>query len=334
MPSDHPISTPLAEGGRRRRKAPWLAPVLASGLACGTAGTSHEAEVSAAAASRRTTPPPAAPPGDVQDANQGQAPVSSTADATDYWRDAELAELGCTPPAGMVLAASTWPVSVKPFSAWTPLAPWAFWAVAASRPEVIVELGTHHGGSYFLFCQAIAATGLPTRAFAVDSWRGDDHTGFYDGQVFAAVDAYNRRHYGKFSTLLRMPFDAALAEIADGSVGLLHIDGQHYYENARHDFEAWLPKLNRGAVVFFHAINVRAQNCGVHKLWGELERRYPSFAFRQGAGLGILGVGDQLPQILQTLFSLGDGERACVHRAYAILGERVCQQQSPASLRN
>jgi len=55
--------------------------------------------------------------------------------------------------------------------------PFAMWLTAVSRPEVLVELGTFRGTSNCGFCQAIAALGLSTHAFAVDSWEGDLHDG-------------------------------------------------------------------------------------------------------------------------------------------------------------
>ena len=73
--------------------------------------------------------------------------------------------------------ASFWTPDHLPASAWLTHAPFAFWLVDALRPKLFVELGTHHGFSYFAVCQAIARLGLGTAAFAVDTWRGDDHAG-------------------------------------------------------------------------------------------------------------------------------------------------------------
>src|SRR5436309_21632 len=68
-------------------------------------------------------------------------------------------------------------------SAWTEHIPFAYWLIEAHRPAQLVELGTYFGASYFAFCQAVATLGLPTRCFAVDTWRGDEHSGLYEDHV-------------------------------------------------------------------------------------------------------------------------------------------------------
>ena len=104
-------------------------------------------------------------------------------------------------------------------SAWIEHAPFAFWLVDALRPRRFVELGTHHGYSYFAFCQAAQRLGSDTAAYAIDTWIGDEHAGFYDDSVFNAVRDHNRARYSSFSTLLRSTFEAALPYFEDGSVG-------------------------------------------------------------------------------------------------------------------
>lgn len=178
--------------------------------------------------------------------------------------------------------------------AWIEHIPFAFWLVEHQRPSRLVELGTHYGNSYFAFCQAIARHGLHTRCFAVDTWTGDEHASPYGAQVFQAVESHNATRYGAFSQLLRSKFDDALASFEDGTIDLLHIDGLHYYESVKHDFESWLPKLSERAVVLFHDTNVHSRDFGVHRLWAELRERYPHFEFLHGNGLGVLGVGPNL----------------------------------------
>ena len=211
---------------------------------------------------------------------------------------------------------------------WAGHIPFAFWIVEAVRPSVLVELGTYSGNSYCAFCQAVERLGLNTLCFAVDTWRGDPHTGFYNEEVYRQLAAYHDQRYAAFSRLVRSTFDAARDEFEDGSIDLLHIDGYHTYENVRHDFEMWLPKLSDRAVVLLHDTTAIQNDFGTHRYWGELSARYPSFQFIHSYGLGVLGVGRDLPERVRWLLECSaDAERAAfIRRFFARLGTTLVER--------
>ena len=191
-------------------------------------------------------------------------------------------------------------------SSWYGHVPFAFWLMWALRPRVFVELGTHNGVSYTAFCEAALAASIETRCFAVDTWHGDEHAGFYDESVYTSLQSFHDSHYSAFSRMLRTTFDDAAEYFAGGSIDLLHIDGCHSHHAVLHDFEQWQPKLSDRAVVLFHDTNVRERHFGVWRLWANLRERYPSFEFVHEHGLGVLAVGLDVPEPVRALCQLTD----------------------------
>ncbi len=211
------------------------------------------------------------------------------------------------------------PARVGTPSGWWTYVPFAHWLVRAAAPRVLVELGTSTGVSYSAFCNAVVEAGLPTRCHAVDTWRGYS-------EIYEDFCQFHDQHYSKFSTLLRCTFDEALLQFSNSSIDLLHIDGLHTYEAARHDFESWLPKLSREGVILFHDTNVREGDFGVWRLWEELSGQYPSFEFLHGYGLGVLAVGEAAPEAVLALCRLTDPAAVQKLRSrFALIGERWSQ---------
>lgn len=208
-------------------------------------------------------------------------------------------------------------------SAWIEHIPFAFWLIEALKPALFVELGTHWGTSYFAFCQALDKLDLGAQAFAIDRWTGDEHAGTYGAEVYQRVKEYNENNYGPFSTLLKQNFDEANSYFSNGSIDLLHIDGFHEYDAVKSDFEKWLPKMSSRGVVLLHDTNVRERNFGVFRLFQELRGEYPAFEFFHGYGLGVVSVGENVPEKLQWLFDAErhDRRRRDIHLLFASLGK-------------
>jgi hypothetical protein len=216
-------------------------------------------------------------------------------------------------------------------SAWLGHAPFAYWLISVLKPRNVVELGVHSGFSYLTFCQAVRALQLDCTCSGIDTWRGDEHAGFYGDDVYDRLAADHLR-YADFSQLIRSTFETALPEFADGSIDLLHIDGRHHYEDVRADFESWKPKLSSRAVVLFHDTN--EPSFGVGKLWEELCEIYPHFEFLHSHGLGVLGYGSDGSLKLNQLFATSNIQSTSdsIRTMYERLGESVSDQQKIAEL--
>lgn len=208
-------------------------------------------------------------------------------------------------------------------SAWTGHIPFAHWLMGAAAPRTLVELGTHNGVSYSAFCEASLLHGGRTKLYAVDTWLGDRHARYAAGQVFDDFKRFHDRHYHAISTMMRMTFDEALGTFEDGTVDVLHIDGLHTYEAVKHDFQTWRPKLSDRGIVLFHDTQVRREDFGVWKLWAELSSLYPSFEFTHSSGLGVLCVGDAVPEPLQRLCAqAAAGRREQYQSLFGFAGDR------------
>lgn len=209
-------------------------------------------------------------------------------------------------------------------SAWLGHIPFASWLVEQLRPQSIVELGTHRGCSFLAFCQAVQEQLQATRVFAVDTWEGDEHAGYYGDEIYEELHQHQQRNYSGISEMLRMRFEQALGCFEDGSVDLLHIDGLHTYEAVREDFESWLPKLSDRAVVLFHDTCVRERGFGVWQYWSEISKKYPAFEFTHTHGLGVLLVGARrMPTLTALAERAAAGTFAPVNRLFDVLGSNI-----------
>ena len=170
---------------------------------------------------------------------------------------------------------------------WIGHIPFAFWIVEATKPALIVELGTSScagscsdsgsGNAYFAFCQAVEAERLHTQCRAVDTWWPDEAR-------YNELSTYNQQHYEAFSQLLRCTSDEALQQTKARSIDLLHIAGRHTAESLRHIIDSWLPKMSERGTMLIDNIS---------KLNQDLVAAYPHLAFDHAEGLLVLAVGSQ-----------------------------------------
>jgi len=215
-------------------------------------------------------------------------------------------------------------------SPWIEHIPFAFWLIPALNPRTLVELGAREGDSYCAFCQVIQACEIDARAFAVDNWKGKEQSGLYEKNSFQELARYHDEKYSAFSRLIRSTFDEAVARFDDGSIDLLHINGHDTDKCVAHDLRTWLPKLSSRAVVLFHDTNARDGGFGVFEAWAELTLAYPGFAFHHGSGLGVLGVGRDLPEPIVRLMDARTDEplAAAIRGAYSELGRSISARVS------
>jgi predicted O-methyltransferase YrrM len=161
--------------------------------------------------------------------------------------------------------------------------------VVDSKPKNVVELGTYYGCSYFAFAQAIKDNSkkLDTVLTGVDSWEGDEHTLFYGEKVYEVFKDLRKQYFnnGRFKSI-RGYFKDVVHSFPEESINILLIDGRHNAEDAREDFETYLPKLAKNGLVLFHDIKVA--HFTLKDYWSDVSSRYPSHTINNVYGLGIL----------------------------------------------
>ncbi len=208
---------------------------------------------------------------------------------------------------------------------WVEHTPFLFWLMGIHQPRTFVELGTAFGYSYFAACQAVSRLSLPTKCFAVDSWRGDEQNSKEGESVYTRVRGYNDRNFKAFSTLIRMTFEEAADKFEDGSIDLMHIDAPQHAAELRTLLDLWAPKFSSRALILFHHTSSHQPGSALPQFFNDLSDTSPSFRFTHAQGLVVLGHGPDQPMEVQVLLSLPDQSPAAeeVRNAYMRLGESL-----------
>lgn len=173
--------------------------------------------------------------------------------------------------------------------------------VRQRRPRTVLEIGTEHGGSFFLFSRVAAPDALlvsvdrasedlkPWRALCANLRMKRQSVSVIDGDSHATstVEMVNR-------------------VLDDRRVDFLFIDGDHSYEGVRQDFENYIGLLNDPGLIAFHDINpdywtrfgkrTFSHTGEVYRFWAEVKMKYSHTecienSNEDGFGIGILFIG-------------------------------------------
>jgi len=186
-----------------------------------------------------------------------------------------------------------------PNSAWVGHIYFVNFLISIIKPKIFVELGIHYGFSYYNICRTLHILKqededfITPRAFGIDWFKGDQHAKIEETEE-TNIETYvrdNNHKFSHFSEILKKKFDDAVSDFEDNSIDLLHIDGQHLYEDVSNDFNKWKKKLSDKSVVIFHDTVIKTRNFGVYKFWNEIKNHYPSINFEHSCGLGVIFCG-------------------------------------------
>lgn len=216
-------------------------------------------------------------------------------------------------------------IKILPQTGWGGHIPFMFCLMSYLRPHTYVELGTHHGASFFAVCQSIQEFEIECMPTAIDLWLGDEHIGKYDESVYTSFKRIHENHYQGLGRILRKDFNDAVADFEDSSLDLIHIDGLHTYEAVRNDYERWLPKASENSVILFHDTNVKERGFGVRKFWNEIKENHVSFNFSHTYGLGVIALGSEASNPMVALLNninCSESTKNSFDNFFRLVGER------------
>jgi hypothetical protein len=117
---------------------------------------------------------------------------------------------------------------------------------------------------------------------------GDEHSGKFGTEVEDVATECLSQYPNV--TLIKKSFNRALEDWGK-PIDLLHIDGRHFYEDIKEDFENWSKFVPDGGHIILHDTQETGSGFGVKRYFEELKEQYPSWDFserKKSCGLGII----------------------------------------------
>ena len=151
-----------------------------------------------------------------------------------------------------------------------------FARVVELRPRVVVEIGTCHGGTLYLWCQAAHPEAT---LVSIDLPAGEFGGGYRDCRApFYQQFKQPRQNLHLLRMDSHSPTTAAkVRSLVAEPVEFLFIDGDHTYSGVKQDFELYSPMLRPGGLVALRDIAPRPSQpeIEVWKFWQELKAHPP-----------------------------------------------------------
>ena len=150
-------------------------------------------------------------------------------------------------------------------------------AVLARRPRVVLEIGTCHGGTLYLWCQAAEPQAT---IISIDLPEGE----FGGGYPAARADLYKafvrtdqQLHLLRADSHSPNTAKQIAALLAGKAIDFLFIDGDHTYAGVKQDYELYSPMVAPGGLIALHDVAPRPEEprIEVWKFWEELKQRAP-----------------------------------------------------------
>jgi cephalosporin hydroxylase len=153
-----------------------------------------------------------------------------------------------------------------------------YYTILARKPRVVLEIGTCHGGTLYLWCQAADPQGT---ILSIDLPEGEfgggypaARTGFY--RSFAAPG--QQLHFLRADSHCSDTAMQVQQLLRGHTIDFLFIDGDHTYAGVKRDFELYSPLVAKNGLIALHDIVSRADEprIEVWRFWQELKQQQPA----------------------------------------------------------
>lgn len=166
--------------------------------------------------------------------------------------------------------------------------------VRAHAPGVVLEIGTHWGGSLFLWTRVARPNALIISA----DLPGGDFGGGYSEIRTPLYQSFARPeqtlHLLRVDSHLASTKEEVVRRLDGRLVDLAFIDGDHTYEGVKQDWEMYSGLVRPGGLVMFHDISSNYDRTQVARFWDELKGGYTHWEYASHPeklyGIGVLQI--------------------------------------------
>jgi cephalosporin hydroxylase len=176
--------------------------------------------------------------------------------------------------------------------------------VRALRPRVVVEIGTHRGGTFAVWgavahpAAHLVSIDLPDPSAGLGTSESDLEL------LLGTLQPAQRMTAIRSDSHAARTLDELQALLGGRPIDFLWIDGDHSADGVRRDLDMYAPLVRRGGIVALHDIHPDPTTTPLNQvagLWNELKVRYPHREFIDqdhpggaGMGIGVLPVGETI----------------------------------------
>lgn len=154
--------------------------------------------------------------------------------------------------------------------------------ISKDDPKVVLEIGSMHGGTFFLWCQYFdsdlyISVNLPHRIYPIYDKKSRIFGQFTDSDVVTvSSDSHEQETKEHVSDILD-----------SNEIDFLFVDGDHSYHGVKKDFQMYGDLVRDDGIIVFD--DIHRDGCGVKEFWEEISENYQTKEISGGGtGFGIL----------------------------------------------